>query len=170
MLGTSLNKTFCSFLSLLVVWVTETSVYFCTHIFSYTLNHCGILNQGNVLFNDANNTFYLRLYLIRHMVKHHSESERGILLLPHGLLFPISSKSSFICTIPVTRQHIPMLFQSWSTDWNNKSSVVGPLHERTLYYRATFLYGNQAGFRRKTPYHIWLWFNQYKNHNAWYKL
>ena len=34
------------------------------------------------------------------MVKDHSDSERGNLLLPHGLLFLISSKGSFICTIP----------------------------------------------------------------------
>ena len=32
---------------------------------------------GNVLFNDALNTFYLRLYGVRHMVKDHSDSERG---------------------------------------------------------------------------------------------
>ena len=51
---------------------------------------------GNVLFNDTLNTFYLRLYGIIHMVKDHSESERGNLLPPHGLLFPISSKGSFI--------------------------------------------------------------------------
>ena len=31
------------------------------------------------------------------MVKDHSDSERGNLLPPHGLLFPISSKGSFIC-------------------------------------------------------------------------
>ena len=37
----------------------------------------------------------------------------------HGLLFPISSKGSFICTIPQTRQYIPrpLLHQSWSTGW-----------------------------------------------------
>ena len=58
--------------------------------------------KGNVLFNDALNTFYLWLYGIRHMVKNHSDSERGNLLLPHGLLFPISSKGSFICIIPQT--------------------------------------------------------------------
>ena len=46
--------------------------------------------------------FMLRLYGIRHMVKHHSGSERGNPLLPHGLLFPVSSKGSFICTIPQT--------------------------------------------------------------------
>ena len=58
--------------------------------------------EENVLFNDALNIFYLRLYGIRHMVKDHSDSERGNLLLPHGLLFPINSKGSFICTFPQT--------------------------------------------------------------------
>ena len=56
--------------------------------------------EGNVLFNDALNTFYLRLYGVRHMVEDHSDSERGNPLPPHGLLFPISSKGSFICIIP----------------------------------------------------------------------
>ena len=32
------------------------------------------------------------------MVKDHSESERGNPLPPHGLLFPINSKGSFIYT------------------------------------------------------------------------
>ena len=32
--------------------------------------------ERNVLFNDALNTFYLRLYGVRHMVKDHSDSER----------------------------------------------------------------------------------------------
>ena len=36
------------------------------------------------------------------MVKDHSDSERGNPLPPHGLLFSISSKCSFICTIPRT--------------------------------------------------------------------
>ena len=71
--------------------------------------------EGNVLFHDTLITFYLRLYGIRHMVKYHSDSERGNLLLPHGLLFPINSNSSFICTIPQTGLHIPrrLLHQSW---------------------------------------------------------
>ena len=58
--------------------------------------------KGNVLFNDALNTFYLRLYGVGHMVKDHSDSERGNPLPPHRLLFPINSKGSFICTIPQT--------------------------------------------------------------------
>ena len=52
--------------------------------------------DGNALFNDALNDG------IRHMVKDHSDSERGNPLLPHGLLFPISSKGSFICITPQT--------------------------------------------------------------------
>ena len=32
--------------------------------------------EGSVLFNDALNTFYLRLYGVRHMVKDHSNSKR----------------------------------------------------------------------------------------------
>ena len=57
------------------------------------------MKEGNVLFNDALNTFYLRLYDVRHVVKDHSDSKRGN---PHGLLFSISSKGSIICTIPQT--------------------------------------------------------------------
>ena len=55
------------------------------------------VKEGNVLFNDALNTFYLRLYGVRHMVKNHSDSERG-----NPPLFPISSKGSFIFIIPQT--------------------------------------------------------------------
>ena len=56
--------------------------------------------EGNVLFNNTLNTFYLLLYGVGHMVKDHSDSERGNLLPPHGLLFLISSMGSFICIIP----------------------------------------------------------------------
>ena len=57
-----------------------------------------------VLFNDTLNTFYiyLQLYGVRHMVKDHSDSERGNPLPPHRLLLSINSKGSFICTIPQT--------------------------------------------------------------------
>ena len=74
----------------------------------YTCNEW--MKEGNVLFNDALNTFYLRIYCVGHMVKDHSDSERGNPLPPHGLLFPNSSKGSFICTIPQTGYHIPRPF------------------------------------------------------------
>ena len=62
----------------------------------------GRKKEGNVLFNDALNTFYLRLYCVRQLVKDHSDSKKGNPLPLHRLLFPISSKGSFICTIPQT--------------------------------------------------------------------
>ena len=42
--------------------------------------------ERNVLFNDALNTFYLRLYGVRHMVKDHFDSEKVNPLPPHRLL------------------------------------------------------------------------------------
>ena len=70
---------------------------------SKILTHSLLLaRERNVLFNDALNTFYLRLYGIRHMVKDHSDSEKGNPLPPHRLLLSINSKGSFICTIPQT--------------------------------------------------------------------
>ena len=76
--------------------------------------------------NDALNTFYLWLYGIKHMVTDHSDSKRGNPLMPpHGLLFPISSKGSFICIIPQTGYYIPrpLLCQSWSTGWNENTQL-----------------------------------------------
>ena len=50
----------------------------------------GWMKEGNVIFNDALNTFYLRPYGVRHMVNDHSYSERGNAPPPlHGLIFPI---------------------------------------------------------------------------------
>ena len=42
------------------------------------------------------------MLMVRHMVKDHSDSEKGNPLPPHRLLLSINSKGSFICTIPQT--------------------------------------------------------------------
>ena len=41
-----------------------------------------VRKEGHFLFNDALNTFYLRLYGVRHMIKEHTDSERGNPLPP----------------------------------------------------------------------------------------
>ena len=75
---------------------------------TYVVNTLVCLNgyiharERNVLFHDALNTFYPRLYGVMHMVKDHSDSEKGNPLPPHRLLLSINSKGSFICTIPQT--------------------------------------------------------------------
>ena len=52
--------------------------------------------EGNVLFNDALNTFHFTF--IWHRTTQIVREETRC--LPHGLLFPINSKGSFICMIP----------------------------------------------------------------------
>ena len=80
---------------------------------------CSLGLKEFYLFNDVLNTFYLWLCDIKHMVKDHSDSERGNPLLPlHELLFLISSEISFICTIPQTRWHIPQPLGA--RGWNSK--------------------------------------------------
>ena len=85
-----------------------------THTYTHTHTHTTTWStriyivsswkEGNVLFNDALSTFYLRLYSVRHG-KNYSDIERGNPLSPHGLLFPISSKGSSICVIPDRIRH-----------------------------------------------------------------
>ena len=51
--------------------------YFLTNLFiNWYIFYITGERERNVLFNDALNTFYLRLYGVRHMVKDHSDSEK----------------------------------------------------------------------------------------------
>ena len=59
-----------------------------------------IQREREMFYLTTLNTFYLRLYGVRHMVKDHSDSEKGNPLPQHRLLLSINSKGSFICTIP----------------------------------------------------------------------
>ena len=113
MLSASLNKTI-------------------SFIHSFIPNCCILLHVG-ASNKDALNTFYLRLYGVRHMVKDHSDSERGNPLPPHGLLFPITpvvehwlereiAASNKCCTLktraavsqPLCHVHLPVLVQRMS--------------------------------------------------------
>ena len=58
--------------------------------------------KGMFYLTTLSTHFILQLYGIRHMVKDHSDSEKGNPLPPHRLLFPINSKGPFICTIQQT--------------------------------------------------------------------
>ena len=97
--------------------------------------------EGNVLFNDTLNTFYLWLYGVRHMVKNHSDSERENPLPPHRLLFPISSNGSFICTdrithtttfvTPVMEPWLEREIAQWVHPMKDRSDDPSH-HERTL--------------------------------------
>ena len=96
------HLTWAQVLTHATILFTTESAYTGLHLFDNLTPRALGTKEGNVSFNDALNTFYLRLYGVRHMVKDHSDCERGNPLPPHGLLFPINSKGSFICTIPQT--------------------------------------------------------------------
>ena len=86
--------------------------------------------ERNVLFNNALNTFYLRLYGVIHMVKDHSDFERGNLLPPHGLLSPISSKGSVICRQDNT--YHGLCYTSRGALAGTRNSSMGPPHEGSI--------------------------------------
>ena len=75
--------------------------FYSTVIKNVIVYMCIEIKEGNVLFSDTFNTFYLRLHDVRHIVMDHSDSKSGN-LVSHGLLFLISSKGSFKCIIPHT--------------------------------------------------------------------
>ena len=60
--------------------------------FNHTTSHIKhIRKEGNVLFNDALNTFYLRLYGVTHIIKDHSDSERERVRKPAPATWATSS-------------------------------------------------------------------------------
>ena len=76
------------------------------------------------------------------MVKDHSDSERGNPLPPHGLLFLISSKGYFICTIPDRITHTTAFVTPVVGHWLEREIAqwVHPMKDRSddpLQHRAT---------------------------------
>ena len=64
--------------------------------------------------------------------KDHTDSERGNPLTPHVLLFPISSKGSFICTIAQKGQHIPRPVTLVVEYWLEREIAPWVHHERSI--------------------------------------
>ena len=89
--------------------------YLTTHLTHFIYGYMASRHMVKDTFNNAmyekpyfknlttHSTHFIYGYMASDiMVKDHSDSERGNPLLPHGLLFQINSKGSFICTIPQT--------------------------------------------------------------------
>ena len=74
----------------------------------------------------------------RHMVKDHSDNEKGNTLRPHRLLFPINSKGSFICTITTDRIiHTTAFVTPVVEHWLDINTVLTSLG----YFVPLFLFG-----------------------------
>ena len=95
--------------------------------------HCEQERERDVLCNNALNTFYLRLYGVGHMVKDHSDSEKGNLLPPHGLLLSINSK--VLLYAPSHRQdstYHSLCYTSHGALAGTRNSSMGPPHEGSI--------------------------------------
>ena len=83
--------------------------------------------EGNVLFNDALNTFYLRLCGVGHMVKDHSDSERESSLPHMGYSFQLAAM--VLLYAPSHRQdstYHGLCYTSRGTLFGTRNSSMGP--------------------------------------------
>ena len=93
------------------------------------------------LVNDALNTFYLRLYGVRHMVNDHSDSDRGnplILFYMHHPTDRIAHTTAF--GIPVVEHWLEGETVQWVHSMKDRSDDPSH-HEQTLLPRSYFLSG-----------------------------
>ena len=90
--------------------------------------------RENVLFNDALNTFYLRLYGVRHMVKDHSDSEKGNPLLL-SIFYLVLSITRVLLYAPSHRQNNTyhgLCYTSRGALAGTRNSSMGPHHEGSI--------------------------------------
>ena len=87
--------------------------------------------EGNVLFNDALNTFYLRLYGVRHMVEDHSESERGNPLPPYmGYSFRLAARVLlYVSSHRQDNTYHGLYYASRGSLAGTRNSSMGVIHE-----------------------------------------
>ena len=89
--------------------------------------------ERNVLFNDALNTFYLRLYGVRHMVKDHSDSEKGNRCRIIGYSFRLTAR--VLLYAPSHRQdntYHGLCYTSRGALAGTRNSSMGPPHEGSI--------------------------------------
>ena len=88
-----------------------------------------VKRERNVLFNNALNTFYLWLYGVRHMVKDHSDSEKGNPLPSYRLTVRV------LLYAPSHRQdntHHGFCYTSRGALAGTRNSSMGPPHEGSI--------------------------------------
>ena len=98
--------------------------------------------EGNALFNDALNTFYLRLYGVGHMIKDHSDSMREETHCHH-----MGITARVLLYAPSHRQdstYHSFCYTSRGTLAGTRNSSMGPPHEGSIrrpitHHEQTFL-------------------------------
>ena len=93
--------------------------------------------EGNILFNNALNTFYLRLYGIRHAVEDHSESKRWnpLPIAARVLLYaPSHKQDSTYHDLCYTTSHSPLNSHFWREQNVRNGFRLFPLEQRLRPY------------------------------------
>ena len=93
----------------------------------------GVERERSVLFNDALNTFYLRLYGVRHMVKDHSDSEKGNPCRHIGYSYRLTAR--VLLYAPSHRQdntYHGLCYTSRGALAGTRNSSMGPPHEGSI--------------------------------------
>ena len=119
------------------------------YVFGVVVENSITMKEGRkkMLYLTTHSThFILRLYGVRHMVKVHSDSERGNLLPPRGLFFfPINSKDSFYMHHPTDMLAHTTVFVTPSRGAlaeTKNSSICPPMMDRSddpSHHERTFL-------------------------------
>ena len=89
--------------------------------------------ERNVLFNDALNTFYLRLYGVRHMVKDHSDSENETCCHHIGYSYRLTAR--VLLYAPCHRQdttYHSLCYTSHGALAGTRNSSMGPPYEGSI--------------------------------------
>ena len=96
----------------------------------------GRRKEGNVLFNDALNTFYLRLYGVRHMVKDHSGRKEMFYLTMHSTHFIYGYMASHIWlrTILIVRKETRFRHIGYSFRLTARVLLYAPSHRQDSTY------------------------------------
>ena len=93
--------------------------------------------ERNVLFNDALNTFYLRLYGVRHMVKDHSEREREMFYLTtHSthFIYGYIASDIWLRTILIVREETRCRHIGYSFRLTARVLLYAPSHRQDNTY------------------------------------
>ena len=98
---------------------------------SISLTRQFLIKEGRVLFNGALNTFYLWLYGVRHMIKDHSNSERGNCCRHMGYSFQLAARvllyASSHIYLSINQSIHPSIYLSISHRITHTTAFVTPV-------------------------------------------
>ena len=88
--------------------------------------------EGNILFNDVLNTFYSSLHAVRHMVKDHSDTERGTRCRHMGYSFWLAARVLLYASHRQDNTYHSLCYTSRGALAGTRNSSMGSPHEGSI--------------------------------------